>query len=85
MKRVFTLALGLGVGIVLGAAIVRRLDRAQQAVAPSHLAAQAGRAAGTFTGRFQAAVEEGRQAAEVREAELRASYEVPGMRRALGQ
>lgn len=83
MKRAFTLALGLGAGLIIGAYVVRRLDQAQQAVAPANLAGQAGRAAGSFTERLRAAAQEGRLAAEEREAELRARYEVPTLRETL--
>lgn len=84
MKRVFTLALGLGAGLVVGAYVVRQLDQAQRAVAPTNLAGQAGRAAGGFAERLRAAAEEGRAAAAAREAELRAAYPVPSVRQALG-
>jgi hypothetical protein len=83
VKRVFTLALGLGAGIVIGAYVVRRLEEAQRAVAPANLAGQAGRAAGSFTERLRSAAAEGRKAAADREAELRARYEVPTVREAL--
>lgn len=84
MKRVFTLALGLGAGLVIGAYVIRQLDAAQQAVAPTTLAGQAGRAAGGLAERVKVAVDEGRVAAAAREAELRASYPVPTIRQALG-
>jgi hypothetical protein len=84
VKRVFSLALGLGAGLVIGAYVVRRLDQAQQAVAPANLAGQAGRAAGTFAERVRHASEEGRKAAAEREAELRGQYDVPSVRQALG-
>jgi hypothetical protein len=83
VKRAFTLALGLGAGLIIGAYVVRRLDQAQQAVAPANLAGQAGQAAGSFTERLRAAAQEGRLAAEEREAELRARYEVPTLRETL--
>jgi len=85
LRRVFSLALGIAVGLVVGAYVVRRLDDASRAVAPANLAGQAGRAAGGLAVRLRHAVEEGRQAAERREAELRARYEVPGVRQALGR
>ncbi|MCC5947383.1 MAG: hypothetical protein JJT89_02915 [Nitriliruptoraceae bacterium] len=84
MKRLFTLALGLGAGLLVGAYVVRQLDAAQQAVAPTNLAGQAGRAAGGLTEKLKAAAAEGRIAAAEREAELRASYPVPTIRQALG-
>jgi hypothetical protein len=85
VKRAFTLALGLGAGLLIGAYVVKRLDEAQRAVAPSNLAGQAGRAAGSFADRLRAAADEVRLAAAAREAELRGQYDVPGVRQALGQ
>lgn len=83
MKRAFTLALGLGAGLLVGAYVVKRLDAAQQAVAPTNLAGQAGRAAGGFAERLRAAVAEGRSAAADREAELRSQFHVPSVRDAV--
>lgn len=85
MKRVFTLALGLGAGLLLGAYVIKRLDDAQRAIAPANLAGQAGRAAGSLADRLRAATEEGRAAAAAREAELRSRFEVPSVQQALGQ
>jgi hypothetical protein len=85
VKRAFTLALGLGAGIVIGAYVVKRLDDAQKAVAPTNLAGQAGRAAGSFAERLRVARQEGRLAAAEREQELRARFDVPSVRQALGQ
>lgn len=85
MKRMFTLALGLGAGVIIGAYVVKRLDDAQKAIAPSNLAGQAGRAAGGFADRLRAAADEGRLAAAERETELRSRFEVPSVRGALGQ
>ncbi|TVP73922.1 MAG: hypothetical protein EA340_01825 [Nitriliruptor sp.] len=84
MKRAFTLALGLGAGVVVGIYLVRRLDDAQRAVQPSNLAGNAGRAAAGFTARLQDAVAEGRLAAAEREAELRRQFDVPSLRNSLG-
>ncbi len=84
MKRLFTLTLGLGAGIVVGVYVVRRLDQAQQAVQPAALAGNAGRAAAGLGARVQAAAAEGRAAAAEREAELRGRFDVPSLRSALG-
>jgi hypothetical protein len=84
VKRTFSLALGLGAGLLIGAYVVRRLDEASRAMAPTSLAGQAGRAAGGFATRLRAAAVEGRVAAAQREAELRARYEVPSIREAVG-
>lgn len=85
MRRAFFVALGLGVGLLVGAYVVRRLDEASRAAAPANLASQAGRAAGGFASRLRAAADEGRVAAAEREAELRARYEVPSVTEALGR
>ncbi|MFP4311056.1 MAG: hypothetical protein ACLFS9_03625 [Nitriliruptoraceae bacterium] len=83
MKRLFTLTLGLGAGVVVGVSLVRRLDRAQQAVQPSTLAGNAGRAAAGLGNRLQAALAEGRVAAAEREADLRSRFDVPSLGSAL--
>ncbi|GGI07337.1 hypothetical protein [Egicoccus halophilus] len=75
--RVFTLAVGLGAGLLLGAYAVRRFDAARQAASPVHVAGRAGQAAGSFSERVRFAAEEGRRAARDREAELRIRYRVP--------
>jgi hypothetical protein len=84
VKRVFTLALGLGAGVIVGAYVVHRLDEAQRAVQPAQLAGSAGRVAGGFAARLKEAAAEGRVAAAEREAELRARFDVPSVRSALG-
>ena len=83
MRRIFSLALGLGAGLLIGGWVIRRLDEAQRAVAPTNIAGQAGRAAAGLTERFQLAMSAGRQAAHEREAELRSQFEVPSLREAL--
>lgn len=84
IKRIFSIFLGLGIGLLVGAFVVRRMDEATRAVAPSRLAHQAGRAAGTFSDRFRAAVAAGRVAMAEKEAELRDTYRVPTVRETLG-
>lgn len=83
LKRIFWLFFGLGLGLLVGAFVVKRIDEASRAVAPSNVAQQAGRAAGTAVSRFRAAVDEGRRAAAEREAELRGRFDVPGVGEAL--
>jgi hypothetical protein len=82
MRRIFTLALGLGVGLYVGATVVRLIERTKQAVRPTAVAGRAGHAAGSFTTRVREAVVEGREAAVKREAELRARFDVPGLQAA---
>jgi len=79
----FFLLFGLGLGLLVGAWLVRRVNAATDAMAPANLAASAGRAASSFGDRFRVAVAEGRVAAADREAELRAEFNVPTMRQAL--
>jgi hypothetical protein len=83
VKRVFSLALGLGAGLLIGAYVVRRVDTVARSASPTHLAGEAGRSVGGFGERLRHAVEEGRIAAEAREAELRQRYDVPTLQRAL--
>ena len=85
VKRIFTLFFGLGLGLLVGAFVVRRVDEATQAVAPNNVARNAGRAAGSFADRLKVAVDEGRRAANAREAELRATFDIPSVGQALGR
>lgn len=84
IKKLFFLLFGLGFGLVIGLFVMRRMDEAAQSVAPSNLASQAGRAAGTFASRMRDAWEETKTVAAEREAELRAEYHVPRARDLLG-
>ncbi len=79
-KRIFLLFFGLGLGLLVGAFVVKRLDEASRAVAPTNVARNAGRAAGGLMTRLQDAAAETRAVAAQREAELRAEYGVPTMR-----
>lgn len=79
-KRIFLLFFGLGLGLLVGAFVVKRLDEASRAVAPTNVARNAGRAAGGIMTRLQDAAAETRAVAAQREAELRAEYGVPTMR-----
>ncbi|MBW3659427.1 MAG: hypothetical protein KY457_12365 [Actinobacteria bacterium] len=80
IKRIFTLFFGLGVGLLVGAFVVKRIDDATRAVAPANLAHRAGRSVGGLSGAFRRAVDEGKRAAAAREAELRAEFNVPTAR-----
>ncbi len=79
MKRLFTLAFGLGAGMLVGAAFVRRLDEAKQAVTPAALAGQVGKAAASFVERFQQTREHTHDEASRVEDELRAQFDVPSV------
>ncbi len=80
VKRIFSLLFGIGLGLAIGAVLVRKVDRATQAVAPNNLAHRAGHAAGGLSVRLQEAWAETRAAAAEREAELRAEFNVPSAR-----
>lgn len=83
-KRIFSLFFGLGLGVLVGAFVIKRVDDATKAVAPENLAANAGRVAGLAMERFRAAYDETRAAAAEREAELRQQFNVPTARDLLG-
>ena len=85
IKRIFTLFFGLGLGLLVGAFVVKRLDDASKAVAPSNLAHQAGRSLGGVTQGLRAAMAEAKAAAAAREAELRAEFNVPTARDIAGR
>lgn len=74
IKRPFFALVGLGMGVTLGVWAVRRFDQARQAVAPGYVAARAGVQAEALGGRLSAAISAGREAAALREAQLRADY-----------
>ncbi|HVM19231.1 MAG TPA: hypothetical protein VM307_04655 [Egibacteraceae bacterium] len=73
-KRLFFAMLGLGAGVAIGVVVVRKVERAQRAMRPDNLAASAAARAGGVRGRLAAAVDQGRAAAQAKEAELRAVY-----------
>ncbi len=76
-KRLFLLVFGLGLGLVVGAIIMKRVDDAAKSVSPSNLASSAGKAAGTLADRLRAAADETRRVAAEKEAELRTQFNVP--------
>ena len=76
IKRPFFAMLGLGAGIAIGIYVTRQARAAQEALKPSSVAARAVSGAGGLRERFAAALEEGRTAAERKEAELRTTYQV---------
>lgn len=73
-KRLFFMLLGIGLGLVLGSWVVRKLERTTDSLRPENLAAAAGKRAGGLGGRMREAVDAGRAAAAVKEAELRSSF-----------
>jgi hypothetical protein len=80
---IFLTLFGLGIGLAVGAILMRRVDQAAAKVSPDNLADQAARAAATLAERFRAAVAEGSAAAAETEAELRARYGVPTVEEAI--
>lgn len=80
IKRFLLLVFGLGVGVAVGAVVMRRVDRAARAVAPGTLANQAVDVAATLGERLRAAWDETRAVAADEEAELRTRFEIPSAR-----
>ncbi|MFN2556951.1 MAG: hypothetical protein ABR592_08775 [Nitriliruptorales bacterium] len=76
---------GAGAGLVVGAVLMRRIDRAAARVAPANLVEQATRTALTARDRLNAAFEEGERGAAEREADLRRRFDVPSLRQAAGR
>ncbi len=83
IRKIFLLFFGLGLGLLVGAFVVKKMDAASQAVAPSNVARNAGRAAGGLMGRLREAADETSRVAAAREAELRVQFGVPTVRQAL--
>jgi hypothetical protein len=74
VKRLLTFAIGIGLGALVGAEIVRRFDAARRAMAPTSIARQAGRSAGSAVERLREFREQAKREAAVAERELRARY-----------
>lgn len=74
LRRLFFTAVGLGAGVAIGVVAVRKVERAQRALRPDNLAAGAAARAGGMRSRLATAVEQGREAAQAKESELRAVY-----------
>ena len=87
MRRVaagiFVLGFGIAAGVVVGAIVMRRVDKAAKALAPENIARKAGRGVVTARFRLTDAWEETKRAAAEREAELRAEHGLPPTRGAL--
>lgn len=76
-KRLFFTAVGLGAGVAIGVYVTRQMRAAQEALKPGNIAANAATRAGGLRDRLAVALDEGRQAALAKEAELRAVHRVP--------
>lgn len=83
IKKIFLLFFGLGLGLLVGMFVVRKLDEASEAIAPTTVARNAGRAAGGFLDRLREAAAETSRVSAAREAELRAQFDIPTVRQAL--
>jgi hypothetical protein len=75
-KRLFFAMLGLGAGVMLGIWAVRKVEETRAKMSPEHLGRVAVGQAGSMRERLAVALEQGRQAAAEKEAELRAVYRV---------
>ena len=78
MKRLFWGMLGAGFGAVVGVGTVRWASRTAEKLTPTSLSQRSLDAAGDWSRRLTAALDEGREAMAAREAELRALYAEPG-------
>lgn len=76
---IFLTLFGLGIGLAIGAILMRRVDRAAAQVRPDNLAASAAGKAVEWRRRLDVAMEAGARAAAEKEAELRSEYGVPTM------
>lgn len=76
---IFLTLFGLGIGLAIGAILMRRVDRATAKARPDNLAAAAMGKAMQWRVRLEAAREAGAKAAAEKEAELREEYDVPTM------
>lgn len=77
MRRVFWGLVGIGIGAVVGVAVVRWAGRTKERYSPPNLAREAGSYATGLGERLRAAIEVGRQEMIVREAEIREELGLP--------
>ena len=76
MRRMFTLAVGIGAGAAAAILVSRWVRRQRQAVSPRAIASQAGSAARDLAALVRESMAEGRKAMAAREAEIRSR--IPG-------
>ncbi len=74
---IFLTLFGLGIGLAVGAILMRRVDRAKTKMTPENLTEQAAHAVADLRRRWRAALEEGSRAASETETQLRAKFGVP--------
>lgn len=73
MRRVFWVAVGLGVGVTVGIAVTRWARRKSESLAPANLGRQVADVAGDVGKLFREAASEYRAGAAAKEAEIRAA------------
>jgi uncharacterized membrane protein YccC len=77
MRRLFWGVVGIGIGAVVGAAVVRWAARTKQRYSPPNLAREAGGAAADLATRLREAIEAGRDEMSRAELEIRAELGLP--------
>lgn len=77
MRRLFWGLVGVGLGVVVGAQVVRWAGRTKQRYSPPNLAREAGGKLERLGARLRDAVEAGLEEMTVREAEIRAELNLP--------
>lgn len=77
MRRIFWAMLGIGLGAVVGAMIVRWANRTKAKYAPPNIAREAGGRLAAFADRIRETVELGLQEMDQAEAEIRADLGLP--------
>ena len=77
MRRIFWLALGLGAGATTAVLAARWMRRQTEKVAPANIGRQVSQGASDLGRLIRTALDEGRQAAAAREAEIRAELAGP--------
>jgi outer membrane murein-binding lipoprotein Lpp len=74
---IFFTLFGLGIGLVVGAIFMRRVDHAASKMSPENVAEQVVHAAATARERLRAAAAEASRAKQETEAQLRTRFRVP--------
>ncbi len=77
MRRVFWGVVGIGAGIVIGAAVVRWANRTKARYSPPNLAREAGDKLGDLGSRLREAIQAGREEMTAREMEIREELGLP--------
>ena len=77
MRRIFYGLVGIGIGAVVGVAVVRWATKTKERLSPPNIAREAGSVAADFGERLRRAIEAGRQEMVVREAEIREELGLP--------